>query len=193
MQIVPISSIRLNDNNPRFIRDEKFAGLVRSVQSFPDMLNKRPIVVNKEMVVLGGNMRLRACIEAGLTEVPIIIADWSEAQQREFIIKDNVSGGQWDWDELSSDWDTALLQDWGLDIPDLYNDKQFGEDFELKDGDRAPFQQMTFTFSDTQAELIRQAMRDVVVMDEGTDGNENSHGNQIHQIVLEWVEQKKLS
>lgn len=193
MQIVDIQSIKLNNNNPRFIRDEKFAGLVRSIKSFPDMLNKRPIIVNKDMVVLGGNMRLRACMEAGLREVPVIVADWDEAQQREFIIKDNVSGGQWDWDQLSTDWNIELLQDWGLDIPDVPSADEFGDQFNLKDGDRAPFQQMTFTFSDTQAERIRQAMHDVEVMPESTDGNENSHGNQIHQIVLEWVEQRRSS
>jgi ParB-like chromosome segregation protein Spo0J len=83
------------------------------------MLNKRPIVVNKDMIVLGGNMRLKACIEAGMKDVPVIVADWSEEQQREFIIKDNVSGGEWDWDVLANEWDVDQLTEWGLDVPDI--------------------------------------------------------------------------
>lgn len=117
-QSVDINKIRLNDSNPRFIKDEKFAALVKSIRSFPQMLDLRPIVVNEEMVVLGGNMRLRACIEAGLKEVPVTIAvGLTEEQQREFIIKDNVGFGEWDWDALANDWDTQELIDWGLDLP----------------------------------------------------------------------------
>lgn len=98
------------------------------------MLEKRPIVVNKEMIVLGGNMRLKACIEAGLKDVPVIVADWSEEKQREFIIKDNVSGGEWDWDALANDWDTEQLNDWGLDIPDFITNKEVQEDdYEIPD------------------------------------------------------------
>lgn len=117
---VKISDIKLNPNNPRLIKDDKFAKLVKSVQEFPEMLEIRPIVVNSDMVVLGGNMRLKACKEAGIKEVPIIIADnLTEEQQREFLIKDNVSGGEWDWNLLANEWDTEQLIDWGLDIPDF--------------------------------------------------------------------------
>jgi hypothetical protein len=114
--VMLVSQIKPNPNNPRLIKDDKFKKLVQSIKDFPDMLNKRPIVVNKDMIVLGGNMRLKACIEAGMKEVPVIVADWSEEQQREFIIKDNVSGGEWDWDVLANEWDVKQLGDWGIDV-----------------------------------------------------------------------------
>ena len=118
--IVKISEVKQNPNNPRTIRDDKFERLVTSIKAFPEMLNIRPIVVNNDMVVLGGNMRLKACREAGLKQVPIIVAgELTEAQQREFIIKDNVSGGEWDWSALTSEWDTEQLEEWGLDIPKI--------------------------------------------------------------------------
>lgn len=120
VKTVKISEVKQNPNNPRTIRDDKFTKLVASIKAFPEMLNIRPIVVNSDMVVLGGNMRLKACRDAGLKQVPIIIADeLTEAQQREFIIKDNVSGGEWDWSALTNDWNTDQLEEWGLDIPNF--------------------------------------------------------------------------
>jgi len=113
-----ISEIKLNPNNPRYITDDKFKNLVKSIRNFPQMLDIRPIVVNKDMVILGGNMRFKACIEAGLKEIPVIIADnLTEEQQKEFLIKDNVSGGVWDFDILANEWDAELLNEWGLDVP----------------------------------------------------------------------------
>jgi DNA modification methylase len=115
---VAINEVKVNPNNPRLIKDDKFKKLVQSVKEFPEMLDIRPIVVNADMVVLGGNMRLKACKEAGLKEVPIIMADkLTEDQQREFLIKDNVSGGEWDWDILANEWEVEQLEEWGLDIP----------------------------------------------------------------------------
>jgi hypothetical protein len=114
---VKLSEVKSNPNNPRLIKDEKFSKLVKSIKEFPKMLEIRPIVVNDEMVVLGGNMRLKACKEAGLKEIPIIKAsDLTEEQQREFIIKDNVGFGEWDWDILANEWDSEELADWGLDV-----------------------------------------------------------------------------
>jgi DNA modification methylase len=118
IQTTAITEIRLNKDNPRVIKDDKFKKLVKSIQEFPQMLEIRPIVVNDEMVVLGGNMRLKACIEAGLKEVPIIKASsLTPEQQKEFIIKDNVGFGEWEWDVLANEWDVEKLTDWGLDIP----------------------------------------------------------------------------
>ena len=115
--LTKISAIKRNPNNPRILKDDKFAKLTQSIKDFPQMLEIRPIVVNDDMVVLGGNMRLKACKEAGLKEVPVIkVADLTEEQQREFIIKDNVGFGDWDWDLLANEWDADLLEDWGLDI-----------------------------------------------------------------------------
>jgi DNA modification methylase len=119
IQTAATTELRLNDDNPRIIKDDKFKKLVKSIQDFPQMLEIRPIVVNDEMVVLGGNMRLKACIEAGLTKVPIIKASsLTPEQQKEFIIKDNVGFGEWEWDVLANEWDVEKLTDWGLDIPD---------------------------------------------------------------------------
>jgi len=116
--LTPINSVKTNPNNPRILKDDKFKKLVNSIKSFPEMLKVRPIVVNNDMFVLGGNMRLKACKAAGLKEVHIIkVSDFTEAQQREFIIKDNVGFGEWDWDMISNEWDTDEVTDWGLDLP----------------------------------------------------------------------------
>ena len=137
-EIVKISDVKVNPNNPRLIKDDKFAKLVQSIKDLPQMLAIRPIVVNTDMVVLGGNMRLKACKEAGLKEVPIIIADnLTEDQQREFLIKDNVSGGEWDWQMLANDWDTEQLDSWGLDIPNFEPEQVLEaveDEFEVPDG-----------------------------------------------------------
>jgi len=119
MERVDIKQVRPNPDNPRFIKGNKFEKLVKSIKEFPEMLDLRPIVVNQDMIVLGGNMRLKACEEAGLKEVPIIFADnLTPEQEKEFIIKDNSSFGEWDWDLLANEWETEKLIDWGMDIPD---------------------------------------------------------------------------
>jgi len=115
---VKIDKVKENSSNPRFIKDHKFRKLVKSIKDFPEMLEKRPIVVDEDYIVLGGNMRLKACKEAGLSEVHIDIAKgWTEEQKQEFIIKDNSSFGEWDWDTLANEWDTEKLDEWGLDLP----------------------------------------------------------------------------
>ena len=116
MEKVKISAIKSNPDNPRIIKDDKFKKLVKSIKGFPQMLELRPIVVNNDMVVLGGNMRLKASKEAGLKEVPIIKAsELTAEQEKEFIVKDNVGFGEWDWDILANEWDTDLLEEWGLE------------------------------------------------------------------------------
>jgi hypothetical protein len=133
---ISINQIKLNPNNPRIVKDDKFKKLVKSIQDFPEMLNIRPIVVNDDMVVLGGNMRLKACKEAGLKEVPVIKASsLTEEQQREFIIKDNVGFGEWDWDMIANEWDAEQVTEWGLDIPDfaIQNLEATEDDFEIPD------------------------------------------------------------
>jgi ParB-like chromosome segregation protein Spo0J len=117
---VKISEVKNNPNNPRVIKDDKFEKLVNSIKEFPKMLEIRPIVVNDDMIVLGGNMRLKACKAAGLKEVPIIKAsELTEDEQKQFIIKDNVSGGEWDWEMLAVDWNADELEEWGLDVPEF--------------------------------------------------------------------------
>ena len=117
---VSIKDLKTNPNNPRVIKDDKFQKLVQSIKDFPEMLEIRPIVVNKDMIVLGGNMRLKACKEAGLKEVPIIKAEQlTEEQQRQFIIKDNIGYGEWDWEMIANQWDSDELNNWSLDIPNF--------------------------------------------------------------------------
>ena len=138
--IVNINQIKTNPKNPRVIKDDKFKKLVKSIQDFPDMLNKRPLVcftdTDGKFVVLGGNMRLKASKELGLKELPIILADeWTEEQKNEFLIKDNVGFGEWNWDELKSDWDMQLLSDWGMEIPQFDEVKidAVEDDYEIPD------------------------------------------------------------
>jgi len=197
IETVKISTVKSNPNNPRIIKDDKFKKLVTSIKEFPQMLDIRPIVVNDEMIVLGGNMRLKACIEAGLKEVSIIKAsELTPEQQKEFIIKDNVGFGEWNWDDLANSWETKELVEWGLDLPVFFNDSdELGTDFSLADGDKAPFQQMTFTLADEQAIQIQNAIADIKLTDEykyaETMGNENSNGNALYLIIMQWAEQKK--
>jgi hypothetical protein len=128
MERISISKIIPNPANPRIIKDDKFKKLTKSIQEFPQMLELRPIVVDGNMVVLGGNMRLKACIAAGLKEVPIIVADnLTEQQQAEFIIKDNVGFGEWDWDMLANQWDATDLDNWALDVPVYLDEPSYDE------------------------------------------------------------------
>ena len=132
MELVKISKVKPNETNPRFIKDNKFKKLVKSIKEFPEMLKLRPIVVNKDMVVLGGNMRLKACKEAGLKDVWILKADdLTEEQQKEFIVKDNVGFGEWDWDILANQWDNVQLKDWGMDVWQPEEDVSNNVDYSL--------------------------------------------------------------
>ena len=129
---VKTKDIHANENNPRILKDDKFKKLVKSIKDFPEMLEIRPIVVNNEMMVLGGNMRLRAIQEIGLKEVPVIKAEnLTEEQQREFLIKDNVGFGEWDWDALANDWNPEELNEWGLDVPLINNMEAEEDDFDV--------------------------------------------------------------
>ena len=117
---ININKIYPNKNNPRFIKDYKFKKLVKSVKEFPEMLKLRPIIVDKDNIILGGNMRYKACKEIGLKEVYIIKADsFNKNQLQEFIIKDNVGYGQWDWDMIANEWDSQQLNEWGLEVLEL--------------------------------------------------------------------------
>lgn len=118
VKVVKITDLQPNQDNPRVILESKFKKLVNSIKEFPDMLNLRPIIVNEDMVILGGNMRYKAALEVGLKEIPIIIAEGlTPEQEKEFIVKDNLNFGDWDMDMLANEWDSALLRDWGVDLP----------------------------------------------------------------------------
>jgi DNA modification methylase len=136
MTTTPINKIKSNPNNPRVIKDDKFKKLVQSLKDLPEMAQVRPIVVNQDMIVLGGNMRLKAMKEAGWKEAPVAIVDWDEDKQRQFIIKDNVGFGEWDWDMLANEWDAESLGEWGLDVPQMNETEIEAEedDFDVPEG-----------------------------------------------------------
>lgn len=156
----PISKIKRNPNNPRIIKDDKFAKLVKSIQEFPQMLEIRPIVVNDDMIVLGGNMRLKACQEAGLKEIPVIKAsNLTEEQQKEFIIKDNVGFGEWDWNDLANNWEAEKLQEWGLDIPGFEAQIDYSEknkEIDIDDLDTEMIIKLKYTENDYY--LVKEAL-----------------------------------
>ena len=136
MKTLKLSDIKPNPNNPRLIKDDKFKKLVESVKSFPEMLELRPIVVNKDMIILWGNMRYKACKEAWIKEIPVIVADnLTEEQEKEFLIKDNVSGWEWDWDILANEWDKEELEEWWLDVQfETVEPEAEEDDFEVDEG-----------------------------------------------------------
>jgi DNA modification methylase len=214
IQTVKISEIKTNPNNPRIIKDEKFTKLVQSIKDFPKMLEIRPIVVNDDMIVLGGNMRLKACKEAGLKQIPIIKAsDLTEDEQRQFIIKDNVGFGEWDWDMLANEWDTEQLTEWGLDVPYMGVDLEAEEDdFEVPDeietdivlGDLFEIGEHRLlcgdsTDSDTVAKLMNGQKADMVFTDPpyGIGYEYNSHkdtkGEEYLNFCEEWFNVLKLN
>ena len=171
MELVKISKVKPNETNPRLIKDSKFNKLVKSIKEFPEMLKLRPIVVNKDMIVLGGNMRLKACKEAGLKEVYILKADdLTEEQQKEFIVKDNVGFGEWDWDILANQWDNVQLKEWGMDVwqPEEDVDYSILEDLDLDETivdkeagvKRAIMIEFNPKHYDQANELITQARKD---------------------------------
>lgn len=124
-----LSEIKPNPDNPRVIKDEKFTKLVQSLKDFPEMADVREIVVNKDHVILGGNMRFKAMKAAGWTEAPVRVVDWPEDKQKEFVIKDNVSGGEWDWDAVANQYELEDLDAWGVDLPEaLTSEKEVEED-----------------------------------------------------------------
>jgi hypothetical protein len=208
-QLIPISNLINNlgqipdvPKNPRFIKDTRFEKLVKSLQDNPEMLSARELLVyqhENQNIVIGGNMRLRAAKELGYKELPCkVLTDLTSEQIRAIVIKDNVSFGSDDFESLSNEWDSLELEEWGMDIPNIgveLDSNEFGENFTLPDGDKAPFQQMTFTLADEQAEQIKNAIADIKQTIEykycETLGNENTNGNALYLIIMQWAEQRK--
>ena len=171
MKLVKISEVKPNPKNPRIIKDGKFQKLVTSIKEFPDMLNKRPLIVftdvDNKYVVLGGNMRLKALNELKYTEIPVIVADeWTEEQKAEFLIKDNVGFGEWDWDILANEWDAEKLDDWGLDIPN-FNNVDYSEKNEEIDIDSLD-ETMTIklNFNETEYWTVKQQLSEIAATPE---------------------------
>ena len=172
---VKIEDVKPNPSNPRIITDDKFKKLVKSIREFPNMLDLRPIVVNDDMEVLGGNMRLRACKEAGLKEIPIIKADnQTPKQQREFIIKDNIGYGDWDWSVLDEQYDDNTLLDWGIELPEFNLD---GLDYSVLDEDEE--------IIEGQLENMKGSIRKAVQIE-----FEPEHYDEANELIRYWREQK---
>ena len=190
IEVMKVKDLVLNSDNPRSIAPDKLEKLKKSIKEFPEMLKLRPVVIDENNVVLGGNMRLTAHIESGLDDIPVIRAEGlTEEQKKEFIIKDNVSGGDWDWDLLGSGWESDQLDEWGLDIPKWdIDDEDLDDDFSLKDGEKDPFQQITFTLADQQASEIKKKINEIKAHDDfdlvEKFGNENSNGNALFAVFM---------
>jgi hypothetical protein len=154
-----IQDIKPNPENPRIIKDHKFKQLVESIKSFPQMLELRPIVIDENNVVLGGNMRLKACIEAGLTDVSVVQAkDLTDLQKKEFIVKDNVGYGEWDWDDLANNWDEQLLTEWGLDIPNFQTDTFADLNKELSLDDVTDSMLINLKYTEEEYYIVKEAL-----------------------------------
>lgn len=154
-----INEIKPNPSNPRIIKDDKFKKLVKSIQDFPQMLELRPIVIDENNVVLGGNMRLKACIEAGLKDVPVKQAkDLTEEQKKEFIVKDNVGYGEWDWDDLANNWDEQLLTEWGLDIPNFDTGSFADQNKELSLDDVSDSMSINLKYTEEEYYIVKEQL-----------------------------------
>ena len=187
VKTVKLSQIKLNPDNPRHISAKDMERLVKSLQDFPDMMKLREIIVDETMTILGGNMRYRALKQIGEKEVTAkIVKGLTPEQKREFVIKDNSGFGEFDLDALANGWSDLPLVEWGLDLPEDWLTPVEGIDApELKDGDRAPFQQMTFTLHDEQAEEINAAINKAKKEGGSTSSiNENSNGNALAFIAM---------
>ena len=189
-----LSELKPAPYNPRKSNEKQEADLKQSLEKFGVV---EPIIFNKQTgYIVGGHFRVRELKKLGYKEVECVVVDLSEEDEKELNIRLNANTGEWNWEELANGWDAEKLEEWGLDLPgfDIDSD-ELGEEFSLPDGDKAPFQQMTFTLADEQAEQIKNAIADIKATDEykycETMGNENSNGNALYLIIMQWAEQKK--
>lgn len=191
--------------NPRIIKDNRFKALVKSIEDAPEMLDYRTLLVvphEKKYVIIAGNMRFRACKELGYKELPCyVLPEETPAEKlREYAIKDNIGFGADDWDILMNEWDTQELKDWGYEFPKELDgievdEDEMSEEFSLKDGDKEPFQTMSFMVADEQATTIKNAIEEIKKTEEykylETFGNTNTNGNALYLIVSQWVNARK--
>ena len=188
-----LSELKPAPYNPRQSTEKQETQLKQSLEKFGVV---EPIIYNKQTgYIVGGHFRVRELKKLGYKEIECVIVDLNEEDERELNIRLNANTGEWDW-SLLSEWDTEQLEEWGLEVIgfDLESD-ELGTDFSLPDGDKAPFQQMTFTLADEQAEQIKNAIADIKETEEykyaETMGNENSNGNALYLIIMQWAEQRK--
>jgi len=187
-----ISQLRKHPNNPRILKDSAYQTLKNSIESNPELLEARPLILSDrtgKLTIIGGNQRFQVVKDLGWLTIPgVLFPDISEEKEKEIMIRDNVSNGDWDWEKLQQDWDSTNLNDWGvifdqsgLDIDELTTD------FSLPDGDKPPFQQMTFTLANEQADVIKSALEKIKLSDSykyiETFGNHNGNGNALYTII----------
>jgi hypothetical protein len=168
--MIKLTQIKPNPNNPRLIKDDKFKKLVKSLEEFPEMMEKRPLVcvtdVDGKIYPLGGNMRLKAIKELNYKEIPdtwVTMADeWTEEKRREFVVKDNVGFGEWDWDQLA-EWDSEQLEDWGLNVPEFAPDVDYSE--KNKELNLNDFEDQKYTikleFTEEDYNLVKERLQDL--------------------------------
>lgn len=190
--------------NPRTIKDTRFEALKKSIEDAPEMLNLRELLVfphNDKFVVIGGNMRLKACKELGFKELPCKVLDENTPVEklREYAIKDNIGFGDDDWDALGQDWDFAELEGWGMELPENLSGEDvspedYGDDFALKSGEKG-FATMSFQLSNEQSEFISNAIKEAKQLEEykyiETFGNANTNGNALYLIISQWADARK--
>lgn len=187
--------------NPRVIKGKRFKQLCESIKEDPELLNLRPLLVyplGDRYVVIDGNMRVKALRDMAHVTAPceVLQEGTTPEQMKRYIAKTNSAFGDWDWDALANEWDCDPLDDWGIDLPeDWVNADEFGDDFSLKDGEKAAFQQMTFTMADEQAEAVKEAVKEAQHLEEfkymETMGNTNRNGNALYLIVKQWADARK--
>lgn len=178
--------------NPRLSTKKQEDRLSESLKKFGVV---EPIVYNERTgYIVGGHFRVRELKKLGYKEIECVIVNLSEEDERELNVRLNANTGEWDWNDLANNWDSDKLEEWGLDIPGFENVEDLGENFSLPDGDKAPFQQMTFTLADQQAEVIKNAIEEIKKSEEykyaETFGNENSNGNALYLLIANMTNQR---
>lgn len=174
-----IKDLKKLPGNPRVIKNAQFKTLCESIKNLPGYFEARPCILSDRtgaLVIIAGNQRYEAAKAVGLDSIPtFLLSGLSEAEEKEIIIRDNVNNGEWDFDALANGWGDCPLGEWGVDVPGFGIEEI--DPPELKDGDRAPFKQMTFTLHDEQAEDVEAAIRAAKKEGCETSINENSNGN----------------
>ena len=199
MKYRKLSDLTPLEGNPRAIKKHQFDKLLQSLKDNLDYFEARPIILSNrtgKLVIIAGNQRYHAAKELGYKEVPTFLMEGlTEEREKEIIIRDNVSNGEWDWEQLANEWNSEDLEEWGLGVWKGIDDIETSDEFILPDGDKEPFQQQTYTLADQQAEQIKNAIADIKKTEEfkyvETFGNENSNGNALYLIIMQWAEQKK--
>lgn len=214
MIYLPIESVEQNTgqieglpSNPRQWTQTDINRLAKSLEETPELFEARPLIVYPhadKYVILGGNLRYEGAKKNGMKDVPahILDAELDIDKLKEIVLKDNSSFGDWDMDMLANEWDDLPLREWGIDMPDWeqkdvneVSPDDFGEAFALPDGDKEPFQQMTFMLADAQAAEVKEAIEEAKGLEAYktmiTFGNSNSNGNAIALIIEQWIESRK--